>query len=355
MKKCHSCGAENENESRFCVYCGANLQSEQNMAKKEQAVQKKNQDIVTIAVIAIVALLVIGGIVFFVWRHNDKAGSKDPSESKQVTEEAKDTKDTEGTTKEADKEDFYNDVDLNGIDQVYIKVEGTVATKGNDLVLHFDDPVSLWAYNDSEVAMKRTDVAQLYVISGDQLNSHIGAKVQIKGKLKIGGNNHEEIQVANYEILEEVAAEDTEYELHGYDYIVEDVTWEEANQACIRKGGHLVQINSLDEFEKILEDIAYHQMEDVHFYVGGRREKSEHEYYWRNKNGEKVGALLNPGQGSWASAFWMENEPSFESDDELESYMTLVHYQGAWVFNDVANDITPFYPGKTGYICEFSE
>ena len=51
----------------------------------------------------------------------------------------------------------------------------------------------------------------------------------------------------------------------------------------------------------------------------------------------------------------MENEPSFTSEGDMELYMNLVYYQENWVLNDVPADITVYYPGKTGYICEFDE
>ena len=79
------------------------------------------------------------------------------------------------------------------------------------------------------------------------------------------------------------------------------------------------------------------------------------EYYWVDAWDSFVGEPLNPEGQSWAAGYWMENEPSFTSEGDMELYMNLVHYQENWVLNDVPADITVYYPGKTGYICEFDE
>ena len=87
-------------------------------------------------------------------------------------------------------------------------------------------------------------------------------------------------------------------------------------------------------------------MQDVHFYLGGRRSRAGRDYYWINSQNEFEGDSLNPGKDSWAAGLWMKNEPSYSSDGDTEQYMSLVYYQNAWVMNDVPEDISIYYPGK---------
>lgn len=149
--------------------------------------------------------------------------------------------------------------------------------------------------------------------------------------------------------------EDTDGQIHRYELLRNDVTWEQAYDDCKSRGGYLVQINSLEEYQHIIQQINGEAKQDVHFFLGGRRSRSGRDYYWINSQNEFEGDSLNPGKDSWAAGHWMENEPSYSSVGEAEQYMSLVYYQNAWVFNDVPEDISKYYSGKIGYICEYDE
>lgn len=148
---------------------------------------------------------------------------------------------------------------------------------------------------------------------------------------------------------------DVDTQIHRYELLRNDVTWEQAYDDCKSRGGYLVQINSLEEYQHIIQQINGEAKQDVHFFLGGRRSGSGRDYYWINSQNEFEGDSLNPGKDSWAAGHWMENEPSYSSDGEAEQYMSLVYYQNAWVFNDVPEDISKYYSGKIGYICEYDE
>lgn len=156
-------------------------------------------------------------------------------------------------------------------------------------------------------------------------------------------------------ISDQKIGEDTGGQIHRYELLLNDLTWTQAYNDCISRGGYLVQINSLEEYQHIIQQINGASMQDVHFYLGGRRSRSGRDYYWINSQNEFESDSLNPGKGSWAAGHWMKNEPSYSSDGDTEQYVSLVYYQNEWVLNDVLEDISVYYPGTTGYICEYDE
>lgn len=156
-------------------------------------------------------------------------------------------------------------------------------------------------------------------------------------------------------ISDQKIGEDTGGQIHRYELLLNDLTWTQAYNDCISRGGYLVQINSLEEYQHIIQQINGASMQDVHFYLGGRRSRSGRDYYWINTQNEFESDSLNPGKGSWAAGHWMKNEPSYSSDGDTEQYVSLVYYQNEWVLNDVPEDISVYYPGTTGYICEYDE
>lgn len=147
--------------------------------------------------------------------------------------------------------------------------------------------------------------------------------------------------------------------IHRYSYILADCGWNEAFAKAKAAGGYLARINSEEEFSYItaeLEAKGYHKMQ---FYVGGKRDIGENDYYWVDENGEAFGEPLNDDLQSW---FWMAGEPSFEDADEgvEENYINIFYYsgQGRWVGNDAPENVlvhVPEFQGKVGYIIEFDE
>lgn len=145
--------------------------------------------------------------------------------------------------------------------------------------------------------------------------------------------------------------------IHSYSYIIEDCSWNEAFQRAKAAGGYLAHINSQEEFSFIvgeLENQGYHKMQ---FYIGGRREPGEVDYYWVDQNNQTYGDSLNDTMGDW---FWMEAEPSFEDEGVEERYMNMFYYYGEnkWVGNDTMENVTshvPEFEGHVGYIIEFDE
>ena len=143
--------------------------------------------------------------------------------------------------------------------------------------------------------------------------------------------------------------------IHSYEYIIDDVTWKQAYKDCISRGGYLAHINSVEEYEKILEDLNTEEYQKINFYIGARRDPDTEEYYWINTNGDYFGDVLNSPS---LSQYWLEGEPSFEGEGEEELFMDMIYKQSddKWFWNDVPNDIealSDYFKGRIGYICEY--
>ncbi len=157
---------------------------------------------------------------------------------------------------------------------------------------------------------------------------------------------------------EEEAAEEEEEESeapHTYDYIVKDLTWDQAFAECREWGGHLVTFESDEEFRDVLEALNQKDLTGISFFVGGKRDAGSKEYRWVNEDGDYFGEAVNGGD---YSGYWLENEPSFSDGDNEETRMDLIFRSKAdtWYFNDIPNDIlavSDSFSGKIGYICEY--
>lgn len=246
----------------------------------------------------------------------------------------------------------YADSDINGVDNAYVQVTGTVDQENGIPTLKLQKASSVCAYNVEEKIIQKKKVKSI-TLDGSDMEEYLGDTVEIKGKLSVNFDGEFCLQPVKTEVKQQAVEETGSGK--RYQLIQADVTWEEAFSDCISRGGILAQINSEEEFQKITGMIEEQGMQNVHFYLGGRRDADGWKYYWSADAAGRLEGELNPEGDSWASGHWMENEPSFTSDGDTELYMNLIYYKEKWVFNDVPSDITQYYPGKTGYICEFKE
>ncbi len=150
-------------------------------------------------------------------------------------------------------------------------------------------------------------------------------------------------------------AQEPEEGIHEYSYVLADCGWEEASELARNAGGYLAHIDSPEEFSYLteeLEDRGYHKMQ---FYIGGKRNPGEYDYYWVDYRGETYGEPLNTSLQDW---LWMEGEPSFEDEGIEETYMNIFYYrgEGRWVANDAPENVivhVPEFQGRVGYIIEY--
>lgn len=156
---------------------------------------------------------------------------------------------------------------------------------------------------------------------------------------------------------EETDKQSSEEGIHTYEVITADMTWNEAYNDCIKRGGYLARINSREEWNAIIAQIQASNTEACYFYVSGTRNDGGSSYYWKNENGELYGEPLN-SSAFWGNDLWLENEPSFQDGDVTEDAMAILYMKSAnrWVLNDVANnplETESYLSGKIAYICEY--
>lgn len=144
-----------------------------------------------------------------------------------------------------------------------------------------------------------------------------------------------------------------------YQYVVEDVTFEEAVQKAKAAGGHLATIESIDEYNKISNELSGLRNSGGNgrnFFLGARQRSDRTDYSWLDENGNMTEtSIMDLG-----SSVWLPGEPSFiDSDTGLhEGYLEILYKKAddRWYFNDTLSNPLEYYPelsGKIGYIIEF--
>ena len=139
----------------------------------------------------------------------------------------------------------------------------------------------------------------------------------------------------------EAPAEPEQPKESTYQLFIEDVSWTEARDRCVEKGGHLVVISDDEELQKVI-DLAKSYGVNM-LWVGCHRVD---------------GTLVWETDDQVSVYPWGTGEPSYMDsyDGVYEDYVMLWNNNG-WVYNDSRNDPVADYPGaysgKIAYVCEF--
>ena len=128
-------------------------------------------------------------------------------------------------------------------------------------------------------------------------------------------------------------------EQEHYQVFQEDISWTGAARKCAELGGHLVVIDSDEEFDEVVALAEEAGISRV--WIGCHRINGE--YVWE------------AGEGIFR---WAAGEPTYidTNDQVAEDYIMLWNNRG-WAYNDnrddPCRDYPTFYSGTMGYICEF--
>lgn len=139
----------------------------------------------------------------------------------------------------------------------------------------------------------------------------------------------------------EAPAEPEQPKESTYQLFIEDVSWTEARDRCVEKGGHLVVISDDEELQKVI-DLAKSYGVNM-LWIGCHRVD---------------GTLVWETDDQVSVYPWGAGEPSYMDsyDGVYEDYVMLWNNNG-WVYNDSRNDPVADYPGaysgKIAYVCEF--
>lgn len=130
----------------------------------------------------------------------------------------------------------------------------------------------------------------------------------------------------------------------GYELVIGDYSWSEANRDALLKGGHLVTITSQEEMD----------------HITAMAESAGLKYIWM---GGYTSVRNGAAYGHWTTgepfvfAPWYPGEPSRNDLDGVpEFYLIFWNVQGVWSFNDERDDVASdlaTYRGKMGYVIEY--
>ncbi len=136
-----------------------------------------------------------------------------------------------------------------------------------------------------------------------------------------------------------------------YEYVVKDVSWQQAEIEAEEAGGHLAIITDEEEYYKVCEVADESGL--TYIWLGARIDSTSDDWNeWID--GEE-----------WTYDNWYPDEPSKvdanDNVDELYLCMWNAKYNGneiGWTFNDQRNDMVADFSsvsGRIGYIIEFEE
>ena len=147
---------------------------------------------------------------------------------------------------------------------------------------------------------------------------------------------------------------------HRYELIVNDCTWEEANQDCIDRGGYLAVISCTPEAQVIADLIEDEGLEDYYFYSGYRASAYIGDEFY-------VAGFYYPDMSSPTSSYYYfaydfsdYRSPDFDWTNAPFHYDAhecgiLVYYpeENFFYIFEGPFDLTGEYSGSIAYVCEY--
>lgn len=193
----------------------------------------------------------------------------------------------------------------------------------------------------SAVYEKEKDTYVIEYVSDKSMDRYASRTVEVT--VKGGGYKG----VCTAEFTPNAATDPTAYKHSGkYEIFAEDVSWEEANERCIAKGGHLATVTSQGEMDTIIK----------------LAEKAGYKYLWLggytsyDYDGSVFGHWITGEDFTYEC--WGPGEPSRVDLDGTEEYYIMLWYipsMGGWNWNDQRNSTVDagFHQGKIAYVCEW--
>ncbi len=226
-----------------------------------------------------------------------------------------------------------------GLDEYELR---RIASSTGGTYHHIDDISSMSQIYD-EIYREQKNMYHIKYISDNSISQESARRVV----LRVAGAGYKGVCDKTYTPVVPVTAASHN---SRYEVIKADITWEEANRACISKGGHLATITSKAEEDKIIAVAEKSGIERL--WIGG--------YTTNDRYGDAVGHWVM-GEPFTYQNWFSEDEPSrFDSDDAEEFYLMLWKIDGRWSWNDQRNDLinSPFantYKGQMGYVIEYED
>ena len=134
--------------------------------------------------------------------------------------------------------------------------------------------------------------------------------------------------------------------IDNYEFFDSDTTWDQARDACLNIGAHLVTMNTIAEWEKVKAAIVKKVAGDTtnqHWFIGLRESKGT--WTWQEPAGMARGTVATNDQR------WQHDEPSDSFDEPCAEIQSNYRGQQGYL-NNVICDEKPSNSHRRGYICE---
>ncbi len=185
--------------------------------------------------------------------------------------------------------------------------------------------------------------------SREEYNSEINKVYPVKEEVRLAEDEY----YRQSEILSILDTGHSSSYGHRYEIVLGDMTWEEAKQACIDKGGYLVTITSPEERKIISEMIESEGKRAYCLFVGYKSEQ------WLNSDGTTYPEAGWHGLREYSYPGYSSKIPICNELGYGWNYIGLLKYSSetkqVYVF-DAPNDLLeklPHYSWRIGYICEY--
>ena len=314
---CPKCGSKMNDSAKFCPKCGMSISAEEMKAGKIGGIR------ILIILVFLLAALVLSAVVIFTVKNGGKTDGSARSERHLDDDDDDDDDENDDDGEPAGNHSYYS---MNG---------------------GFDD--NGWVNPGMGGNVNHAPLVE-----------EAAPEAEAPAAEEAAPAAEEAAPEAEAPAAEEAtpAAEITEYdEIHDYEIIVKDVDWNDADNDCNQRGGHLLRINGEDEYEFIKDMISDAGRENCVFMLGGQYNYATGHYQWYHE-GYYGSALLDEDYPF--RNYWLDGEPSFEGRDKdgklIEEHYIDMFYnnkKGGFVWNDVPEDLTEYYPGRVAYICEY--
>lgn len=362
-------GKKKDNDKKVKIQTVSMSQNPLYHARQENEVKEVLTALATAAVCIILFALIVTNFSYYSTGYSYSGGGSLPSPEPQppvtsgaVQDNSDNTDDTDDTDEEDQDEVDMSLVDIDGVHNDYLEIGGEVSEDGyGELYLRTEQSQNIYVYDSASGEDILAENVNEIRIDG---SSPVSVDQYVDGSIVAGGSLYADNGSVVFRIENLISGETKEDDpgVHNYQVIVEDCTWQEALQRSLDQGGHLLRLNSPEEYEYITGMLSDGGYTNIHFYLGGRRDDSGREYYWVDENNQFMGECLNSG-GNWCDPYWFDNEPSFQDTGSdaagaiTEDVMNLFYVSGTWYLNDSSSDLAGMYPdllsGKVGYIVEF--
>lgn len=218
-----------------------------------------------------------------------------------------------------------------------------------------------YSYNDGEITKEFE-----YEFCNNGEYAFCGGKLDEKTyneiNQKIDGNKLTSLDECNCYSKEEIlfaikTGHDSSYS-HKYEIFIENLSWDEAKNSCIEKGGYLAVINSEEESRRLRDYIVKSNLTEHALYIGCKN------IYWSLKNGTNQEYTSGNIFINSLNYDYMDITGGNPKSDEMDYGMVYIRNDGQSLNNNLMDiflgpanlaEYNPKMSGKIGYICEYDK